>query len=63
MVLMAEVNGKKYNMILVSSFEKQDNNKIKFRITNGNISMEEFASDSDRNTTYNNLMSEFVKQC
>jgi hypothetical protein len=63
MVLIAEVNGKKYNMILVSSFEKQEDKKIKFRITNGNVSVEEFNSKNDRDTTYNNLMSEFVKQC
>ena len=63
MIIFAETNGNLYNMEKIQFFEKSGDTEIVFYYDNGNKKVETYDSSDNRDNTYNNIVSEFVKNC
>ena len=61
MVIFAKTNNNLYNMTIIQKYEKLDDTKIVFTYYTGQQHIEEYDTQDDRDTAYNNLESEFTK--
>jgi hypothetical protein len=63
MIIFAQTNNHLYNMSMIDRFEKSGDTEIIFYYLNGNKVVETYADSSTRDNVYNNIVSEFVKDC
>ena len=51
------INGKDYNVHIIQSIKKEDC-ALKYNISNGNVLLEEFSSNEERDEKYNTILNE-----